>query len=96
MEAFYQLESSAINTNNNPLINLIKDMVSTLKKSAATLTAVSSAEKVDPSLIVCKCKFIFKLLHFRYVEMGIWKNLNHMTCCNSNVFHILKPWRGIS
>ena len=59
MEAFYQLESSAINTNNNPLINLIKDMVSTLKKSAATLTAVSSAEKVDPSLIVCKCKFVF-------------------------------------
>lgn len=55
MEAFYQLESSAITTtNNNPLINLVKDMVSTLKKSAATLTAVSSAEKVDPSLIVCK------------------------------------------
>ena len=60
MEAFYQLESSAITTtNNNPLINLVKDMVSTLKKSAATLTAVSSAEKVDPSLIVCKCKFFF-------------------------------------
>ena len=58
LEAFYQLESSAITTNNNPLINLVKDMVSTLKKSAATLTAVSSAEKVDPSLIVCKCKFI--------------------------------------
>ena len=68
MEAFYQLESSAITTtNNNPLINLVKDMVSTLKKSAATLTAVSSAEKVDPSLIVCKCKFIFKVYFFKLI-----------------------------
>ena len=70
MEAFYQLESSAITTtNNNPLINLVKDMVSTLKKSAATLTAVSSAEKVDPSLIVCKCKCIFQINYYISVTL---------------------------
>ena len=57
MEAFYQLESSAITTNNNPLINLVRDMVNTLKKSAASLTSAPNADKVDPSVIVCKCKF---------------------------------------
>ena len=57
MEAFYQLESSAITSNNFPLINLVRDMVSTLKISAATLTAVPNVDKVDPSLIVCKCKY---------------------------------------
>ena len=65
MEAFYQLESSAITTNNNPLINLVRDMVSTLKKSAASLTSAPNADKVDPSVIVCKCKFksLVKYLH---------------------------------
>ena len=61
MEAFLQLETSALATNNNPLINLIKDMVSTLKKSAAALNsnAAGSSDKVDPALVVCKCKFPF-------------------------------------
>jgi len=56
MEAFLQLETSALATNNNPLINLIKDMVSTLKKSAAALNsnAAGSSDKVDPALVVCK------------------------------------------
>merc|ERR1719219_3251397 len=53
MEAFLQLEASATATNNNPLINLVRDMVSTLKKSAAALSA-PNADKLDPSLVVCK------------------------------------------
>ena len=67
MEAFLQLETSALATNNNPLINLIKDMVSTLKKSAAALNsnAAGSSDKVDPALVVCKCKFPFSAkFHF--------------------------------
>lgn len=69
MEAFYQLESSAITTNNNPLINLVRDMVSTLKKSAASLTSAPNADKVDPSVIVCKCKcksIVKYLRHFTH------------------------------
>ena len=59
MEAFLQLETSALATNNNPLINLIKDMVSTLKKSAAALNPnAGSNEKIDPGIVVCKCKFL--------------------------------------
>lgn len=56
MEAFLQLETSALATNNNPLINLIKDMVSTLKKSAAALNpnAAASSDKIDPAIVVCK------------------------------------------
>ena len=67
MEAFLQLETSALATNNNPLINLIKDMVSTLKKSAAALNpnAAGSSDKIDPALVVCKCKFSFSAkFHF--------------------------------
>ena len=66
MEAFFQLEASAINSNNFALKTLVQDMVSTLKKSAATLgsssaaTAVAApnAEKVDPSMVVYNCKFL--------------------------------------
>ena len=58
MEAFLQLEASATATNNNPLINLVRDMVSTLKKSAAALVSAPNADKLDPSLVVCKCKYI--------------------------------------
>jgi len=54
MEAFLQLEASATATNNNPLINLVRDMVSTLKKSAAALVSAPNADKLDPSLVVCK------------------------------------------
>merc|ERR1719225_1738154 len=54
MEAFLQLEASAMATNNNPLINLVRDMVSTLKKSAAALVSAPNADKLDPSLVVCK------------------------------------------
>ena len=57
MEAFLQLEASAAATNNNPLINLVKDMVNTLKKSAVALVSAPNADKLDPSLVVCKCKF---------------------------------------
>lgn len=61
MEAFFQLEASAINSNNFALKTLVQDMVSTLKKSAATLgsstatttvAAAPNAEKVDPSIVV--------------------------------------------
>ena len=58
METFLQLEASAAATNNNPLINLVRDMVSTLKKSAAALVSAPNADKLDPQTIVCKCKFI--------------------------------------
>ena len=57
METFLQLEASAAATNNNPLINLVRDMVSTLKKSAAALVSAPNADKLDPQTIVCKCKF---------------------------------------
>ena len=57
MEAFIQLEASATNTNNNPLINLVRDMVSNLKKSAANLIQGVNTDKIDPSLVVCKCKY---------------------------------------
>ena len=64
MEAFFQLEASAINSNNFALKTLVQDMVSTLKKSAATLgsssaatvAAAPNAEKVDPSMVVYNCK----------------------------------------
>merc|ERR1712088_409005 len=42
MEAFFQLEASAINSNNFALKTLVQDMVSTLKKSAATLGSSSA------------------------------------------------------
>ena len=58
METFLQLEASAAATNNNPLINLVRDMVSTLKKSAAALVSAPNADKLDPQTIVCKCKFL--------------------------------------
>jgi len=54
METFLQLEASAAATNNNPLINLVRDMVSTLKKSAAALVSAPNADKLDPQTIVCK------------------------------------------
>ena len=59
METFLQLEASAAATQNNPLINLVRDMVSTLKKSAASLVSAPNADKLDPQTIVCKCKYSF-------------------------------------
>ena len=56
MESFLQLETSALATNNNPLINLVRDMVTNLKKSAAQLSNNPNADKIDPSIVVCKCK----------------------------------------
>ena len=61
MEAFYQLETSAVATNNNPLINLVRDTVSNLRKAAASLVNAPNVGKVDPSLVVCKCKHNFIL-----------------------------------
>ena len=69
MEAFFQLEASAINSNNFALKTLVQDMVNTLKKSAATLGSSTSAtvavapnaEKVDPSIVVYNCKFKKKI-----------------------------------
>lgn len=56
MDAFLQLQASVVATANNPLINLVRDMVCNLKKSAATLVSAPSLEKIDPMLVVCKCK----------------------------------------
>ena len=66
METFLQLEASAAATNNNPLINLVRDMVSTLKKSAAALVSAPNADKLDPQTIVCKCKFIDAFRSFNH------------------------------
>ncbi len=65
MDAFMQLETAiamaGIGTTTNPLCNLVTSMVKDLKKSAASLVSAPSLDKIDPLLVVCKCKFLFDI-----------------------------------